>query len=191
MRRGTDRLNRALLSLLGALLVGLGTFGLLRGAGVIGGEGTDPVVSRWLRSESREREVLLLSLLAALAVLLIWLGLRWVLAQLPKDRAVGTVTLGRTDHASRVEVSAKAIAEALAGDVRGLAGVTDATARVVREHPLTIRLDVSLEEGTNLTSVSQAIAGRPKRRLLEALEVPDVDLRARLKLAQPAARRVA
>ena len=191
MRRGTDRLNRVLLTLLGALLVGLGTLGLLRGGGVIGGEGTDPVISRWLRAESREREVLLLSLLAAAAVLLIFLGLRWVLAQLPKDRAVGDVSLGKTDHATRIEVSAKAIAEALATDVRGLGGVTDASARVVREHPLTIHLDVSLEEGTDLTAVSQAIVGRPKRRLLEALEVPDVDLRARLKLAQPAARRVA
>ena len=191
MRRGTDRLNRVLLTLLGALLVGLGTLGLLRGGGVIGGEGTDPVISRWLRAESREREVLLLSLLAAAAVLLIFLGLRWVLAQLPKDRAVGDVRLGKTDHATRIEVSAKAIAEALATDVRGLGGVTDASARVVRENPLTIHLDVSLEEGTDLTAVSQAIVGRPKRRLLEALEVPDVDLRARLKLAQPAARRVA
>ncbi len=191
MRRGTDRLNRVLLSLLGALLVGLGTFGLLRGGGLLGGEGSDPVVSPWLRAESREREALLLSLLAAAAVLLIWLGLRWVLAQLPKDRAVDEVDLGRTEHATRVEVSAKAIAEALSSDVRGLGGVTDAAARVVSEHPLAIHLDVSLEEGTDLNAVSQAIAGRPKRRLLEALEVPEVDLRARLKLAQPAARRVA
>ena len=191
MRRGTDRLNRALLSLLGLVLAGLGTFGLLRGAGVIGGEGADLVVSPWLRSEARERQVLLLALLAALALLLIWLGLRWLLAQLPKDRPVGLVTLGRTEHATRVEVSAKAIADALAGDVRALGGVTDATARVINDHPLTIHVDVDLEEGTDLNAVNQAIADRPRRRLLEALEVPDVDLRVRLKLARPAARRVA
>jgi len=191
MRRGTDRLNRTLLSIVGVLLAGLGTFGLLRGAGLLGGAADDPVVSPWLRAEGRQRQALLLSLLAAGAVLLIWLGLRWLFAQLPKDPPVGLVTLERTEHADRVDVSAKAIARALATDVQGLGGVTDATAKVIRERPLTIHLDVSLEEGTDLTAVSRAVAGRPKRRLVQALEVPDVDLRVRLKLAQPAARRVA
>jgi len=191
MRRGTDRLNRVLLSVLGTLLVGAGTFGLLRGSGVVGGEGTDPVVSPWQRAEGGERQVLLLGLLAATAVLLIWLGLRWLLAQLPKDPSVAVVPLGRTEHASRVHVSARAVADALATDVRALGGVTDATARVVAERPLTLHLEVSLEEGADLTAVDQAIAGRPKRRLVEALEAPDVDLRIRLRLARPAARRVA
>jgi hypothetical protein len=190
MRRGTDRLNRALLSLIGILLAGLGTFGMLRGTGVIGG-GTEPVIPAWLRSEAGEREALLLGLLAAAALLLIWLGLRWLFAQLPTDAPVGEITLDRTEHASRVKVSARAVAEAVAADVRRLEGVTDASARVVGDHPLTIQLDVSLEEGTDLTATTEAIARRPKRRLLEALELPDVDLRARLKLAQPAARRVA
>lgn len=191
MRRATDRLNRTLLFLVGLLLVGLGTAGLLRGAGTFGGDGDDPVISSWLRTEARERQVLLLSLLAAAGVLLIWLGFCWLTAQLPKDRPVHTVTLGRTEHATRVEVSARAIADALAADVRRVEGVTDATARVVRQEPLTIDLDVSLEEGTDLNAAGQAIAGRPKRRLLEALEVTDVDLRAKLKLARPAARKVA
>lgn len=149
------------------------------------------MVSPWLRREARERQVLLLTLLAALALLLIWLGLRWLLAQLPKDRPVGLVTLGPTEHATRAEVSAKAIAQALAGDVRALGGVTDAAARVTDDRPLTIHLDVELEEGTDLNAVNQAIADRPRQRLLEALEVPDVDLRVRLKLARPVARRVA
>ena len=191
MRRATDRLNRALLVILGLLLLGLGTAGLLRGVGVLGGDGGEPVVSRWLRDEARERQVLLLCLLAAAAVLLIWLGFSWLLAQLPKDRPVGHVSLGRTEHASHVEVSARAITEALVADVRRVEGVTDASARVIREDPLTIDLDVSLEEGTNLNAVSSAIAGRPKRRLLQALDQPDVELRAKLKLARPAARKVA
>lgn len=191
MRRGTDRLNRTLLLLVGLLLVGLGTAGLLRGAGIFGGEGSDAVISPWLRNEARERQVLLLCLLSATAVLLIWLGFSWLTAQLPKDRPVNEVTLGRTEHATRVEVSAKAIAEALAADVRRVDGVTDATARVVREDPLTIDLDVSLEEGTDLNAAGQAIADRPKRRLLEALDLPDVELRAKLKLARPAVRKVA
>lgn len=191
MRRGTDRLNRALLSALGALLVVLGAFGLLRGAGAVAGEGTDPVVSPWQRAEGRERQALLLCLLAAVALLLIWLGLRWLLAQLPKDQSVADITLDRTEHATRVQVSAKAVADALAADVRSIGGVTEASARVVRERPLTIQLDVSLEEGTDLTGVNQAIAGRPRRRLVDALEVGDVDLRVRLKLARPPARRVA
>lgn len=191
MRRGTDRLNRALLVAIGLLLAGLGTAGLLRGAGVFGGEGSDPVVSPWLRSEARERQVLLLVLLALAALVLMWLGFCWLTAQLPKDRPVSSVSLGRTEHASRVDVSAKAIAEALAADVRRVEGVTDASARVIREHPLTIDLDVSLEEGTDLNAAGQAIADRPKRRLVQALEVPDVELRAKLKLARPPQRKVA
>jgi len=191
MRRRTDRLNRTLLVLVGLLLAGLGTAGLLRGAGVFGGESDDPVVSSWLRAEARERQVLLLSLLAAGGVLLIWLGLCWLTAQLPKDRLVSEVRLDRTEHASRVEVGARAIADALAADVRRVEGVTDADARVVRRQPLTINLDVSLEEGTDLNAANRAIAERPKRRLLQALELPDVELRVKLKLARPATRKVA
>ncbi len=191
MRRGTDRLNRTLLVLIGLLLVGLGLLGLLRGAGVLGGDADDPIISPWLRAEARERQVLLLSLAAAAGVVLIWLGFCWLTAQLPKDRPVSDITLGRTKHATRVQVSAKAITEALAADVRRLNGVTDASARVVRGQPLTIDLDVSLEEGTDLTATSQAITERPKRRLLEALQLPDVELRAKLKLARPTARKVA
>jgi hypothetical protein len=191
MRRGTDRLNRTLLLVVGLLLAALGIAGLLRGAGVYGGDGADPVISPWLRNEARDRQVLLLTLLAVTGAVLIWLGFCWLLAQLPKDRPVREVALGRTEHASRVEVSAKAICDALAADVRRVEGVTDAGARVVREHPLTIDLDVSLEEGTDLNAAGRAIADRPKRRLLQALELPDVELRAKLKLARPAVRKVA
>lgn len=191
MRRGTDRLNRTVLVLVGLLLTGLGTAGLLRGAGVFGGEGRDVVISPWLRAEARERQALLLALLAVAGVVLMWLGFCWLTAQLPTDRSVGTVTLGRTEHATRVDVSARAITDALAADVRRVDGVTDASARVVREDPLTIDLDVTLEEGTDLTATGEAIAGRPKRRLVEALELPDVELRAKLRLARPAARKVA
>ena len=185
------RLNRTLLVLLGLLLSGLGLVGLLRGGGAWGGEGADPIVSPWLRAEARERQVLLLSLLALVSLVLIWLGFSWLLAQLPKDRPVRDVALGRTEHASRVEVSAKAICEALAADVLRVEGVADASARVVREHPLAIDLDVSLEEGTDLNVASRGIAERPKRRLLQALDLPDVELRARLRLARPPTRTVA
>ncbi|MEO5678854.1 MAG: hypothetical protein ABIS47_04210 [Acidimicrobiales bacterium] len=191
MRRGADRLNRVLLSLIGALLSGLGMYGLLRGAGAVGGSGTEPVISPWLRSEAGERQVLLLGVLGAAAVLAIWLGLWWLTAQLPQQRSVGRIALPATEHATRVDVSARAITDALAADIRQLGGVADASARIVGEQPLSISLDVSLEEGADLTAVSEAIAGRPKRRLQEALEVPDVDLRARLRLAPPAPRRVA
>lgn len=191
MRRTTDRLNRALLAVLGVLLAGLGLGGLLRGAGTFGESGHDPIVSPWLRAEARERQALLLTLLVLAGVLLIWLGFCWLVTQLPKDRPVADVSLGRTDHATKVDVSARAITEALSADVRRIAGVTEASARVVREHPLTIDLDVSLEEGTDLNEASRAIADRPKRRLLQALDQPDVELRARLKLARPAVRKVA
>ena len=192
MRRGTDRVNRALLVLLGLLLVGLGVGGLLRGAGALGGgSGRDLIVSPWLRAEAKERQVLLLSLLALAGLVLIWLGFCWLMAQLPKDRPLREISLGRTEHATKVEVSAKAITEALTADVRRVAGVTDASAKVVRQDPLVIDLDVSLEEGTDLTEASRAIAERPKRRLLQALDLPDVELRARLKLARPAVRKVA
>ena len=191
MRRGTDRLNRVLLVTVGLLLAGLGTAGLLRGAGVFGGDSRDLVVSPWLRAEARERQALLLALLALAGVMLLWLGFSWLTAQLPEDRSVGKVTLGRTEHATRVDVVARAITDALAADVRRVEGVTDASARVVREDPLTIDIDVSLEEGTDLNAAGAAIAGRPKRRLVEALELPDVELRAKLRLARPATRKVA
>ena len=191
MRRSTDRRNRVLLALAGALLAGLGAYGILRGSGQVGGAGGDPVVSRWLRAESRERQVLLLGLVAAAAVLLIWLGLAWLLAQLPRDGAVSHVALEPTGRTARIDVGAKALSTALADDVQRLDGVTDASARVVREQPLVITLDVSLEEGTDLTALSRAIADRPRRHLLEALEQAEVDLRVRMHLARPATRRVA
>ncbi len=188
MRRSTDRLNRGLLALVGLLLLGLGTAGLLRGGG---GAGDDSVVSPWLRGWARDRQGLLLVALAAVAVVLLWLGMAWLLAQLPKGRPVSQVTLGPTEHATGVEVSARALADAVAVDVRRLSGVVDATARVVGEDPLALDLDVALEEGADLTAVNRAIADRPRRNLLDALELTEVDLRVRLRLARPPARRVA
>lgn len=188
MRRTTDRLNRGLLALVGLLLLALGTAGLLLGRG---GGGADAVVSPWLRGWARDRQAPLLVALAALGLLLLWLGLTWILAQLPKGRPVSQVRLGPTEHATGVEVSARALADAVAADVRHLSGVVDATARVVGEHPLALDLDVALEEGTDLTAVNRAIADRPRRNLLDALELTEVDLRVRLQLARPPARRVA
>lgn len=191
MRRGTDRLNRGLLTLVGLLLVGLGAGVLLRGSGAARGTGRDPVVSSWLRDESRSRQVLLLSLLALAAVALMGLGWSWLMAQLPKSRPVARVPLGSTEHTTHLEVSAKALTEALSADVRRLGGVTDASARVVREQPLTIHLDVSLEEGTDLKGVTQAIAERPRRHLEEALDLSEVELQVKLHLARRASRLVA
>lgn len=188
MRRTIDRVNRALLVLIGLGLLVLGAVGLLRGRG---GDGAAPVVSPWLRSWARDRQGLLLVVLAATAVLFVWLGLTWLLAQLPRGRPVAQVTLERTAHATRVEVSARALADAVAADVRRLSGVADATARVVAEHPLALDLDVALEEGTDLTAMNRAIAERPRRNLLDALELTEVDLRVRLRPARPPARRVA
>lgn len=189
MRRTIDRVNRGLLALIGVVLVSLGTAGLLRGRG---GNGVDPVVSPWLRSWARDRQGLLLVALAAVALLLVWLGLTWFLAQLPpKGRPVAQVTLERTGHATGVELSARALADAVAADVCRLSGVADATARVVAEHPLALDLDVALEEGVDLTAMNRAIADRPRRNLLDALELTEVDLRLRLRPARPPARRVA
>ncbi len=188
MRRTTDRVNRGLLALVGLLLLGLGTAGLLRGRG---GAGADPVVSPWLRSWARDRQVLLLVVLTAVAFVLLWLGLTWLLAQMPKGRPVAQVALEPTEHVTGLEVSARALADAVAADVRRLSGVADATARVTAEHPLALDLDVALEEGTDLTTVNRAIADRPRRNLLDALELTEVDLRVRLRLARPPARRVA
>ncbi len=191
MRRGTDRLNRTVLVLLGLLLAGLGTAGMLRSAGAFGGERYDLLVSPSLRAEAGHRQALLLGCAAAGAVVAIFLGLWWLAAQLPKDRTVSDITLSPTEHATRIEVSASAVVEALVADLLGVDGVSDASARVVRRAPLAIDLDVSLEEGADLGAVDRAMADRPKRRLLEALDLPDVELRARLKLARPPARRVA
>lgn len=191
MRRGTDRLNRGLLALVGLVLVGLGAGVLVRGSGAARGAGGAPVVSSWLRDESRSRQVLLLSLLALAAVLLMGLGWSWLMAQLPKSRPVARLPLGSTDHTTHLEVSAKALTEALSADVRRLGGVTDASARVVREQPLSIHLDVSLEEGIDLEVITRAIAERPRRRLEEALDLSEVELQVKLHLARPASRRVA
>jgi len=191
MRRGTDRLNRTVLVLLGLILVGLGTAGRLRSAGVFGGQRDDLLVSPSLRAEAGHRQTLLVSGASAAAVVVIFLGLWWLAAQLPKDRTVSDITLGPTEHATRIEVSATAITEALVADLLRVDGVTDASARVVRGAPLAIDLDISLEEGVDLGAVGRDLADRPKRRLLEALDLPDVELRAKLKLARPPARRVA
>jgi len=191
MRRGTDRLNRTVLVLLGVVLVGLGTAGLLRGGGVFGGRRDDLLVSPSLRAQASQRQALLLGCAVAAAVVVIFLGLRWLTAQLPEDRTVSDITLSPTEHTTRIEVRATAIIEALVTDLLRVDGVTDASARVVRRLPLAIDLDVSLEEGADLDTVDRALADRPKRRLLEALDLPDVELRAELKLARPPARRVA
>jgi hypothetical protein len=127
-----DRLNRALLTLLGLLLSAAGVSGLLLGSGALGeryvrGRLLSPDFVDFVEDEAPW----LWPLLALLALLLALLALRYLLLQLRTDR-VDAVDLTERRNRGETRVDAAAVTDALVDAVEACSGVESASARLIR-----------------------------------------------------------
>lgn len=186
---GADRRNRAGLSLLGLLLLGVGTYGLARGWGAFG----DRAASGSLLLESWRRFVRDASWfwpVAAVASLMLALfGLRWLRAQLAAATPPRVDLTHRGDGGTTIVRPAGA-AQALADDIETYGGVTAASARLTGD-PETPEVDLRVEvvDGCNLPSLRTRIEQEALARFQRALELEAVEANLEFRLTAPSSPR--
>ena len=190
MRRRTDRLNGTVLFLLSLLLLGIGAYGLARGYGAFGEvRADDPVLGDDLRDFVFRNADWFWPAAAALSLLVAWLGLRWLLAQ------ISTPTVSRlpvrADGPGRTELLAGGATAALARDIEGYAGVRGARARLVSDHPSPeVEITVDVHDDADLPDLRRRIEEHALERFRSALELQQLRSQVHMRLAEPVGRTV-
>lgn len=191
MRRSrTDRLNGTVLFLLSLLLLGVGAYGLARGYGAFGEtRAEDPVLGQHLRDFVARNADWFWPLAAAVALLVAWLGWRWLLAQ------ISTPTVSRlpvrSDGPGRTELSASGATAALARDIEGYEGVRGARARLISDHPSPeVEITVDVHDDADLPGLRRRIEQDALPRFRGALELQELRSQVHLRLAEAVGRSV-
>lgn len=191
MRRGPDRLNRTILTLLGLLLLGAGAYGLARGYDAFGErQAADPVLGDTLRDFVGRNDDWFWPVAAAVSLLVAWLGLRWLVAQV-RAPTVSRLPVASDPERGSTELSAPGAAAALAGDIEEYAGVRAARARVVADgaEPA-VEVMVEVHDDADVAVVRTRIEEHALPRFASALEVAHLRARVHLRLAEPGGRTV-
>lgn len=190
MRRGPDRLNSAVLTLLALALLGVGGYGLARGYGAFGDtRAGNPVLTDDGRDFVSRNSDWFWPLASVLALLLAWLGLRWLLAQLATT-AVGHLAV-RADGPGYTELSGAGATSALARDIEEYPGVRSASARLVSDHPVPeVEVTVDVHDDADIAAVRRRIEEHALVRFRGALELTKLRSQVHLRLAERAGRSV-
>lgn len=184
-----DAVNRTVLFIIGLLLAAAATLGLVAGSGRLAGVRPDgPVVAAGWAAYTREHAWVWWAV-AAIALLLAWIGLRWLLAQLQTDRVSRMDLTGDTSDGLTV-VHAGAIADAVQAQAARVPGVARASASLHGPAPHQLHLLVDLTDRADLAAVRDAVATGVANDARTALGQPQlpIDLQLRLGRAHPTRR---
>ncbi len=119
---------------------------------------------------------------AVVGLLLVLVGLRWLVAHLPR-RSVSHLTLPGSDRSGRLRVAAKPLAAAAAESLATADGVTSASGQVRRERgQLVAALRATITPDADLEAVARA-TDRAARELAGVLGRDDVRCLVRLRVA--------
>ena len=190
MRRSPDRLNAAVLIVLALVLLGVGGYGLARGYGAFGDtQADDPILSGDVRDFVSRNSDWFWPLAAVLSLLVAWLGLRWLLAQL------STATVGhlpvRADGPGRTELLGSGATSALARDIEEYPGVRSASARLVGDHPVPeVSVTIDVHDDADIAAIRGRIEEHALVRFRTALELTKLRSQVHLRLAERAGRSV-
>ncbi|MDA3625366.1 alkaline shock response membrane anchor protein AmaP [Saccharopolyspora oryzae] len=180
--RGVVVLIAVLAVLLGAavLLVGTGWLGLFRAQRPL----ADPILVQWLSENSQ----LALGIGIALGVVLFVLGLWWVARALrPESRPDMRLERGNGE----LTVTAAALTEAVRADAEQVTGVNRARVRMAgTEQRPSLRLTLSLQEGTDVKQVWGELDAKVLSRAREALGTDTLPTAIRLQLDRAPRQRV-
>ncbi len=184
-----DAVNRTVLFIIGLLLAAAATLGLVAGSGrLAGARPDDPVVAVGWAAYTREHAWVWWAM-AAIALFLAWIGLRWLLAQLQTDRVSRMDLTGDTSDGLTV-VHAGAIADAVQAQAARVPGVARTSASLHGPAPHQLHLVVDLTDRADLAQVRDAMATGVANDARAALGQPQlpVDLHLRLGRAHTTSR---
>ncbi len=185
-----DRVNRTLLALLGLLLTVAGLVGLALGFEVFGARRSEGSMlpGRLERFFQDHGWAWLLVALAALVVAL--LALRWLLAQLHRQR-VTEIPLERHQGSGATRLRAGAVTDALCQEVEGYRGVERADGRLIRDPQRPdLLLRVDLNERADIAALRRRIEGGAVAHARQALGVETLPTRLELRVARPPSRQL-
>ncbi len=190
MRRNPDGLNRTVLTLLALLLIGAGAYGLARGYGAFGeDQADDPILGSDLRDFASRNADWFWPLAAVLSLVVAWLGLRWLLAQIAAP-AVSHLPV-RSDGPGQTELLAGGAASALARDIEEYPGVRDARARIVSDHPSPeVDITVDVHDDADVPALRRRIEDHALERFRAALELQELRSQVHIRLAERSGRTV-
>ena len=182
MAIGAEKTNRSLLWFLGLLLLVLGVAGAVVGSGLVDSiAGTSladsSLLPPGLEDFAVEQSAWFWPVVALVALLLGFLGLRLLLAQLGTDR-VGRLPLLDDPDAGRTVLDSSALTEAVEDEVEAWPGVASCSASLVRPKRQTmLRVRVRTTDRADVREVRRRLAEETVPHVREALDgAVDVDV---------------
>ncbi|HEX2273166.1 MAG TPA: hypothetical protein VHG90_04740 [Acidimicrobiales bacterium] len=190
MTRSTrpDRLDRLVLTSLGLLVTLAAAYGLARGGGMFGDRAADdPLLLPSVRRFVAENPLLFWLAAAVVALLVAWLGYRWLRAQFPASKTVGQLDFDAS--AGVVRLDAAAAARALENDLQNHPDVRSAKARLLRARPRPdVELRVAVADDVDVVALGRWVEEEALERFGQALEVADLTARMEVRFTGPAGR---
>lgn len=182
--------QRTLVGLVGLLSLAAGTAALLVSSGLFGiPRAARPVLDPIALDTVGRYQTLARGVALAAGVVLLILGLLWAVRALRPERRPDLLLDSSPDR--RLEVSAAAIAHALGADAETITGVSRASARMVGTTAApAVRLNLWLEEGTDIRDVYRDLDTRILARARDSLGIDSLPTAVRLELDAAAAPRV-
>lgn len=188
---GTRRANRSALAFIGLVLLVAGAAGIAAGAGLFGDTArTSKVIPQETRDWVGTHAWFWLAV-AAGCILIALLALRWLFAQTSTGR-VSYLDVETDRSAGRTELSARAVTDAVAGEVMSYRGVAGARANLLgtRGAP-TLLVQATLDGRGDPAEIRRRIQTDALAHGRQALDKPDLPVRLELRLAAKSRRDLA
>ena len=185
-----DRVNRLVGTVVAAAVVAVGVLGLLRSYGIFFSDEAmdDPVLLQQVRDWVADNDWWFWWAAFVVALLLAYLGWRWLRVQLLPSPSLDELTVASTDT-GRTTLPSRALADAVTQQLEEDNELRGARVRMVgseREPALDVRAAVA--DGADLEAVRYRVEGEAVGRARTALERPDLTATVRYRLGDPTAR---
>ena len=179
-----DRLNRLLVALLGLLLLAGGVLALVRSFGGFGARLADDRLLTDAQTRFAERtSPWFWVAVAAVALLVALLALRWLLAQLRSDR-IGDIELEPDPRTGATTLHPGAVTAAVCEEIESYRGLRRARPRLLHDQPHPdLVLDLDLDDRAHLPATRRRIESEAVPHTLQALGLGHLPTRLTLRPA--------
>ncbi len=187
----TARLDRFLLTLVGLILSAGGVLGLLVGFGVFGSRlRSRPVFDNFISRYIGDHGGWLWPVIAVVVLLLGYLALRWLIAQL-RPTGVGVLELEPGATTGHTDLVGAAVTDAVREEISSYRGVAGTSARLVGdERDPHLQLRVQLDSRADVATVRQRIESSAIAHARQALDRPELPVQLDLVITNKKAARV-
>ena len=189
--RRADRVNRVVLSVLGALMLLGGAAGLAFSLGAFGDDRSKwPLFSGELRDwMERNYDWVSIAVIAA-CLILAALSLRWLLFQAKPQPSVGDFSFPFQEGEGKTSLSARAVVDAVIADLSDQPGVRKAGARLRHQDPLVVDAWVDYDSASYVPAFRQSVQEQILPRLQHCLEIDEAVVNLELRLVSGTVARV-